>query len=132
MIDRLPNASRALIEEQKLGEYLLNPAHPDNSGKAAFFLRLGFARSSPELLGSALLSLAEEGIITRRVSSVHGTKFVVDGVPPVAAGPLRGPLHFLRSKLPEPVMNMSPGVGPAGRRDLRRSATGTTMWAGSP
>ena len=80
MTDRLPNAISALVDERKLSDCLLNPTHPDNGGKAAFFLGLGFGRSSPSTLRSALLSLAAEGALTRRVVSAHGTKFVVDGV----------------------------------------------------
>ena len=34
---KLPNAERALVEREKIVNYLLNPAHPDNGGKAAFF-----------------------------------------------------------------------------------------------
>ena len=78
--DRLPNAAAARVDTRKLGEYLLNPAHPDNGGKAAFFVALGFVRSDVEPLRSALVRLAAEGTLTRRIVSVHGTKFVVDGV----------------------------------------------------
>lgn len=78
--DRLPNAGIGRVDTRKLSDYLLNPAHPDNGGKAAFFLGLGFARSDVATLGSALLSLAVEGTLARRVISVHGTKFVVDGI----------------------------------------------------
>ena len=31
-----------IVEEEKITEYLLNSAHPDNGGKAAFFQKLGF------------------------------------------------------------------------------------------
>ena len=31
----LPNADRAVIDEPKLVDYLLNASHPDNGGKAA-------------------------------------------------------------------------------------------------
>ena len=46
--DRLPNAAAACVDTRKLGEYLLNPAHPDNGGKAAFFVSRGLARSDVE------------------------------------------------------------------------------------
>ena len=78
--DRLPYATAARVDTLKLDEYLLNPAHPDNGGKAAFFIALGFARSDVEPLRSALIRLAAEGTLTRQTVSVHGTKFVVDGV----------------------------------------------------
>ena len=33
---KLPNAHLAIVQQEKVKEYLLNPAHPDNGGKAAF------------------------------------------------------------------------------------------------
>jgi len=33
---KLPNAEQAVIEQEKITDYPLNPAHPDNGGKAAF------------------------------------------------------------------------------------------------
>jgi hypothetical protein len=41
---KLPNSGSTIIEREKVTDYLLNPAHPDNGGKAAFFLLLGFNR----------------------------------------------------------------------------------------
>jgi hypothetical protein len=39
---KLPNADRAFVAQEKIRDYLLNAAHPDNGGKAAFFMALGF------------------------------------------------------------------------------------------
>ncbi|HEY9175690.1 MAG TPA: NfeD family protein [Verrucomicrobiae bacterium] len=40
---KLPNAERAIVTEENVAEYLLNPAYPDNGGKAACLLfRSGF------------------------------------------------------------------------------------------
>ena len=39
---KLSNAHLAIVEQEKVTDYLLNAAHPDNGGKAAFFQRLGF------------------------------------------------------------------------------------------
>jgi hypothetical protein len=41
---KLPHADLVIIEQAKIVDYLLNPAHPDNGGKAAFFLAMGFSR----------------------------------------------------------------------------------------
>jgi hypothetical protein len=38
----LPNALLAIVDREKITDYLLNPAHPDNGGKAKIFLGLGF------------------------------------------------------------------------------------------
>jgi len=35
---RLPNAHFAVVDREKITEYLLNSEHPDNGGKAAFFI----------------------------------------------------------------------------------------------
>lgn len=80
MTDRLPAANRVVIDERKVADYLLDSAHPDNGGKAAFFVGLGFSRQFPAALGLALLRLAQEGEVARQVSSEHGRKFVVDGI----------------------------------------------------
>jgi len=39
---KLPNAERGVVEREKIVDYLLNPTHPDNGGKAEFFFSLGF------------------------------------------------------------------------------------------
>jgi hypothetical protein len=50
---KLPNALSALGEREKITEYLLNPAHPDNGGKAPFFTALGFERENWGLFADA-------------------------------------------------------------------------------
>lgn len=39
---KIPNAESAFVTQEKIRDYLLNAAHPDNGGKAAFFVALGF------------------------------------------------------------------------------------------
>ena len=39
---KIPNAESAFVAQEKIRDYLLNAAHPDNGGKAAFFMALGF------------------------------------------------------------------------------------------
>ena len=53
---RLPNADLADVDRAKITEYLLNPEHPDNGGKAAFFVAREFSRSDWEALANALRS----------------------------------------------------------------------------
>ena len=45
---KLPNANNAIVERKKIVDYLLDPAHPDNSGKAEFLEALGFRRKEWE------------------------------------------------------------------------------------
>lgn len=76
---RLPNASLALVAKEKVVDYLLNPAHPDNGGKAEFFGSLGFRREEWELFARALRDLAAAVEATERLESAHGVKYVLEG-----------------------------------------------------
>ena len=76
---KLPNATLALVERQKITEYLLNREHPDNGGKADFFIGLGFSAEDWETLAEALRSLAVDAEVTHRVESLHGKKYIVVG-----------------------------------------------------
>ncbi|HWH91799.1 MAG TPA: hypothetical protein VNV64_08385 [Candidatus Binatia bacterium] len=48
---KLPNADAAVVAQEKIRDYLLNAAHPDNGGKAAFFVALGFRGQALGLSG---------------------------------------------------------------------------------
>lgn len=76
---KLPRAGQLIIEREKIVEYLLNPAHPDNGGKAAFFTRLGFRRENWEKLAAALKELALTSEAVRTIESPHGKKYVLAG-----------------------------------------------------
>jgi len=76
---QLRNAHLAVVERHKVLEYLLNAAHPDNSGKAQFFESLSLTNENPELLVGALHAVAQTGEVVERVESNHGEKYVVDG-----------------------------------------------------
>ena len=75
----LRNAHLAIVERHKIVDYLLNPSHPDNGGKAQFFQTLGFSVERPELLIEALRTVAQTGEVAEHVESVYGEKSVVDG-----------------------------------------------------
>jgi hypothetical protein len=76
---RLPNASKAIVERKKIVDYLLNPAHPDNGGKAQFFDKLKFHRKEWKILAEALRTLAGETEVTQSMKSPHGQKYVIIG-----------------------------------------------------
>ena len=76
---KLPNADKAVVERDKIADYLLNAAHPDNGGKAAFFEELGFRRSESKTLAKALQKLARQAEITKSATSPHGEKYVIVG-----------------------------------------------------
>jgi hypothetical protein len=76
---KLPNAASSIVSEQKVADHLLNAAHPDNGGKAAFFRALGFPLEEPGSLVEALRRAAIEDVGSKR-TSVHGDKYVIDTV----------------------------------------------------
>ena len=58
---QLPNADRVLVQREKIANYLLNAAHPDNNGKAEFFEGFGFREDDWETLAKALRLAAARG-----------------------------------------------------------------------
>jgi hypothetical protein len=76
---KLPNAEKAVVGRDKIVDYLLNPAHPDNGGKAAFFELLGFRRDEWKTLAKSLQALAARTEITNSAASPHGRKYVIVG-----------------------------------------------------
>lgn len=51
---RLPNAARAIVEERRIREYLLNLNHATGGPKARFFIAHGFASDAWNLLQASL------------------------------------------------------------------------------
>src|SRR6266571_4358835 len=76
---RLPNAHLAAVDQAKITEYLLNPEHPDNGGKAAFFIALDFSLSEWKIFANALGRVALTADVTESMETVHGKKYIVDG-----------------------------------------------------
>lgn len=83
---KLPDAHAAIVSREKVADYLLNAAHPDNGGKAEFFGRHGFRRDEWEALADALKHLAVNGDVIFTGESLHGRKFVVVGSLPSPGG----------------------------------------------
>ena len=76
---RLPHASLAVVDREKITEYLLNREHPDNGGKADFFIALGFSIHKLETLAEGLRQLAVTAEVSLSMESPHGKKYIVDG-----------------------------------------------------
>jgi hypothetical protein len=76
---KLPNAALAIVEREKITEYLLSPAHPDNGGTAAFFQTQGFSRDDWEVLAAAFRKQAETADVAEAVESSHGQKYILEG-----------------------------------------------------
>lgn len=76
---KLPNAQLAVVDREKITEYLLTAAHPDNGGKAGFFRAMGFAPADWQTFAAALRAQAASGDVSKSVESKHGNKYIVDG-----------------------------------------------------
>lgn len=75
----VPNADAAIVSQDKNVGYLLNPLHPDGAGKCRFFRSVGFHVDQWEIMADALRELIVRSKTIRRVDSVHGAKYIVDG-----------------------------------------------------
>jgi len=83
---KLPNAHLAIVDREKIVDYLLNPAHPDNGGKAKFFLGLGFTVQQWQIFAGAVRTLAKSFQVIESVESPHGIKYIVIGRIETASG----------------------------------------------
>lgn len=76
---KLPNADRAVIDQQKLSGYLLSRSHPIGRFKAAFFARAGFDVENWTALAAQLRELARLGQAQPGESSEYDQKYLVSG-----------------------------------------------------
>ena len=75
----LPNAEKAIIEENKLRDYILSPTHPVGRFKAAFFQKLGYSLSNWEALEHQLRKVVLSEEISKVEEIRYGTKFIIEG-----------------------------------------------------
>jgi hypothetical protein len=76
----LPNEDRAIVEVEKVRDYLLSKSHPEGHGKAEFFAAKGFCQERWHELAEALKQVAHENAVTKHMNSPHGQKYIVDGI----------------------------------------------------
>lgn len=77
---KLPDKEKAYIPLLKIKDYLLSETHPIGKSKAKFFRSLGFNEANIDLLKQGLLTIAHMDDIQEAVSSMHGVKYVIDGL----------------------------------------------------
>lgn len=75
---RLPHVRNATVSLEKI-RYLLDPNHPQNRGKASFFLAFGFRLDTPEMLAEALLLHVLNHDVTDVQQHRYGTRYTVSG-----------------------------------------------------
>src|SRR5437773_6443225 len=77
---KLPNVDSAVVEQQKVVNYLLNPAHRYGASKARFFAKFGFRIEQWETLAIALLEHARQHEVARSKETGYGPRYEIDGV----------------------------------------------------
>lgn len=81
---KLPAMDRALVEPEKVRDYLLSSEHAVGRFKAVFFTKLGYSRQQWQRLQGDILEIARVGQAADGQPSHFGRKFEVGGI-------LRGP-----------------------------------------
>jgi len=76
----LPLYQSAIVSDAKVRDYLLDPSHFDNNGKAQFYFSFGFTRSNWHVLASALKNHPIANPVKLIVPTGFGIKYVVEGV----------------------------------------------------
>jgi len=76
---RLPNAHIAVVDREKIDEYLLNLSHRYGASKARFFLGFGFQMDEWEVFAEALREHAQRHEIRIVRQTRWGPRYEIDG-----------------------------------------------------
>ena len=76
---KLPNAHLAIVEREKVADYLLNPGHRFGASKARFFAAFGFHLDDWETLARALLEHGRQYEVSTKNDTGFGPRYEVDG-----------------------------------------------------
>jgi hypothetical protein len=76
---RLPNAHLALVEQEKIIDYLLHPTHRYGASKARFFAQFGFRLEAWEALAVALWEHAQQHEVSKVKETGFGPRYEVEG-----------------------------------------------------
>ena len=83
---KLPNAELAIVEREKIADYLLNPAHPYGASKARFFAEFGFSAGAWPVLAAALREHGQAHEVARWRETGFGPRYEVEGELPAPDG----------------------------------------------
>ena len=75
----MPNGDKAIVDDAKITDYLLNLRHPDGGPKAKYFFNKGYTLDAPEILKRALVEHAKFCQVTKVERTQFGTKYIVEG-----------------------------------------------------
>ncbi|WP_417372196.1 DUF6883 domain-containing protein [Gelidibacter japonicus] len=74
----MPNNTKAVVDANKITDYLLSDTHEIGKHKAAFFKSFGFDKSSPPIFEEALKNHAVEREIVNNYGSPFGKKYQLE------------------------------------------------------
>ena len=77
---RLLNAHQAVVERQKITEYLLATDNPPDPSKPDFFLRFGFSADNWPAFAEALKLQGLNNEVVKIDETVYGPRYHVDGI----------------------------------------------------
>src|SRR5207245_4506916 len=83
---KLPNAHLAVVDEEKIADYLLNPTHRYGASKARFFSAFSFTRQRWQLLAAALKKHGQQYDVSRVKQTGFGPRFEIEGEMEAADG----------------------------------------------
>jgi hypothetical protein len=83
---KLPNALSAVVEREKVVDYLLKRAHRYGASKAEFFFKYGFLLDKWEVLAQALLEHGQKHDVVNVTETGFGPRFLIDGELPSPDG----------------------------------------------
>ena len=77
---KLPNRKSAIVDKEKLINYLFLETHPVGGSKAKFFHQIGFNTTNIEILIEALLKIADSNNVRNVRETPYGTAYAIDGI----------------------------------------------------
>jgi hypothetical protein len=83
---KLPNGLFAVVEREKVVDYLLNRAHRYGASKAEFFSKYGFLLEKWEVLAQALREHGQKHDVINVTETGFGPRFLIDGELPSPDG----------------------------------------------
>ncbi len=76
---KLPHADAAVVDREKVVDYLLNPQHRFGASKAQFFSIFGYFLERWEVLAEAFRAHGRQHHVGRVVETEFGARYQVDG-----------------------------------------------------
>lgn len=75
---KMPGGDAAIVDQEKLTGYCLNPEHPRGKHKARVFATLGFTAENADELRAALLGAAATSDTQTAQSDQFGDRYVIE------------------------------------------------------